>query len=113
MKYIFLVIPLVGLCFISSCRQQANKVDDEQLPQRIAVSVKDSVLLSLDKSPMDMIYFPEDYPKQKMMNPTLTNPVARAIYSRPQKKGKNNFCRFVIHPKPDSAIWRRVAAWSQ
>ena len=74
------------LCFISSCRQQANKVDSEKLPQRIEVSVKDSVLLSLDKSPMDMIYFPEDYPKQKMMNPKLANPVARAIYSRPQKR---------------------------
>ncbi len=78
----------ICLCFITSCRQQVNKVDDENKPLRIPVSVKDSVLLSLDKSPMDMIYFPEDYPKQKMVNPALTNPVARVIYSRPQKKGR-------------------------
>ena len=84
---LFFSVIFFCLFVITSCRQQVNKIDDKNLPQRIAVSVKDSVLLSLDKSPMDMIYFPEDYPKQKMMNPTLANPVARAIYSRPQKKG--------------------------
>lgn len=35
-----------------------------------------------------MSYFPEDYPKQKMINPDIANPVARVIYSRPQKKGR-------------------------
>lgn len=79
------------LCLFNSCKQQVNKVADENLPQRIPVSVKDSVLLSIDKSPMDMAYFPEDYPKQKMMNPQLTNPVARVIYSRPQIKGRPIF----------------------
>ena len=87
-KKLFFSVIFFCLFVITSCRQQVNKIDDKNLPQRIAVSVKDSVLLSLDKSPMDMIYFPEDYPKQKMMNPTLANPVARAIYSRPQKKGR-------------------------
>ena len=96
------------LCFISSCRQQANKVDSEKLPQRIEVSVKDSVLLSLDKSPMDMIYFPEDYPKQKMMNPKLANPVARAIYSRPQKKGRIIFADSL---STQNAIQRYGEAW--
>ena len=85
---LFFSVIFFCLFVITSCRQQVNKIDDKNLPQRIAVSVKDSVLLSLDKSPMDMIYFPEDYPKQKMMNHTLANPVARAIYSRPQKKGR-------------------------
>ena len=87
-KKLFFSVIFFCLFVITSCQQQVNKIDNKNLPQRIAVSVKDSVLLSLDKSPMDMIYFPEDYPKQKMMNPTLANPVARAIYSRPQKKGR-------------------------
>ena len=35
-----------------------------------------------------MSYFPEDYPKQKMITPNMANPVTRVIYSRPQKKGR-------------------------
>ena len=38
-----------------------------------------------------MIYFPENYPAQKMTDPALANPVARVIYSRPQKKGRPLF----------------------
>lgn len=35
-----------------------------------------------------MSYFPEDYPKQKMLTPDMPNPVARVIYGRPQKNGR-------------------------
>ena len=52
-----------------------------------------------------MIYFPEDYPKQKMMNPTLANPVARAIYSRPQKNGRVIFGELLEYGK----VWRMGA----
>lgn len=70
------------------CNQQSNKQVDINSNMRIPVSVKDSMLLSIDKSPMDMIYFPEDYPKQKMLTPDMPEPVARIIYSRPQKNGR-------------------------
>ncbi len=78
-------------CLFMSCSQQADKTANADIPGRIPVSVKDSILLSIDKSPMDMIYFPENYPAQKMIDPTLANPVARVIYSRPQKKGRPLF----------------------
>ena len=38
---------------------------------------------SVDLSPMDMSYFPVDYPKLKMANANMPPPVARLIYSRP------------------------------
>ena len=88
LKPVFTIAALLlasGLFF--ACKQkQGNTVTTETL--RIPVSVQDSSILSLDKSPMDMIYFPEDYPKQKMVTPNLANPVARIIYSRPQKNGR-------------------------
>ena len=88
LKSVFTIAALLlasGLFF--ACKQkQGNTVTNEIL--RIPVSVHDSSTLSLDKSPMDMIYFPEDYPKQKMVTPNLANPVARIIYSRPQKNGR-------------------------
>jgi hypothetical protein len=76
-----------GLFF--ACKQkQGNTVTAETKTMRLPVSVHDSSVLSIDKSPMDMSYFPEDYPKQKMVTPDMANPVARVIYSRPQKKGR-------------------------
>ncbi len=76
-----------GLFF--ACKQPTNKdATVETKTMRLPVSVKDSSVLSLDKSPMDLSYFPEDYPKQKMTTPNMAHPVARVIYSRPQKKGR-------------------------
>ncbi|MFM6925284.1 MAG: DUF2911 domain-containing protein [Ferruginibacter sp.] len=72
----------------SGCTQKEDNPGGRTKVMRIPVSVKDSLLLSVDKSPMDMIYFPEDYPKEKMVTPGMDNPLARLIYSRPQKNGR-------------------------
>lgn len=76
---------------VFSCTQKSNTVTIDTQSMRIPVSVQDSVLLSIDKSPMDMIYYPEDYPQQKMLTPNIPNPVVRLIYSRPQKNGRMIF----------------------
>lgn len=86
-------LPVAALAIIaitfSACTQKTdNKTNGGTKLLRIPVSVNDSLLLSIDKSPMDMSYFPEDYPKQKMVTPGITNPVARVIYSRPQRNGR-------------------------
>lgn len=82
---VFAMLPVL----FSACNQ---KTDDKPTAEtkilRIPVSVNDSLLLSIDKSPMDMSYFPVEYPKQKMATPNMANPVARVIYSRPQKNGR-------------------------
>jgi len=79
---------LITACLFVCCNRQANKPVDINTNNRIPVSVKDSLMLTIDKSPMDMIYYPEEYPKQKMMTPDMPEPVARVIYSRPQKNGR-------------------------
>jgi hypothetical protein len=80
---------MIASCLFFACKQkQDNTVSSETKTMRLPVSVHDSSILSIDKSPMDMSYFPEDYPKQKMATPDMANPVARVIYSRPQKKGR-------------------------
>lgn len=45
----------------------------------------------LDKSPLDIIYFPPEYPKLKMMGKVIAGPVLRIMYSRPQKNGRKIF----------------------
>jgi Protein of unknown function (DUF2911) len=85
----FLTVALLfSLGLFCACDQKTNTKPVEKTNMRIPVSVNDSITLSIDRSPMDMIYFPEDYPKQKMITPNLPNPVARVIYSRPQKSGR-------------------------
>ena len=90
-KGFLIVVFLFSMALFFACRQKTNKEPVEINNMRIPVSVNDSITLSIDKSPMDMIYFPDDYPKQKMITPDLANPVARVIYSRPQKNGRNIF----------------------
>ena len=46
---------------------------------------------SIDQSPMDISYYPPDYPLQKMKGTDSTGPIARVIYSRPHKKGRAIF----------------------
>lgn len=55
-----------------------------------------------DLSPMDMIYFPSDYPLKKMSGAFSTQPLARIIYSRPQKQGRNIFGSLIKYNEP----WR-------
>ena len=57
---------------------------------------------SMDKSPMDMAYFPTDYPVLKIQDKTPGPLVARVIYSRPQKNGRKLFGDLVEYGK----VWR-------
>jgi hypothetical protein len=59
-------------------------------------------VLPLDKSPMDMVYFPEEYPVLKIKEKMKEPPVARVIYSRPQKADRTVFGDLVEYGK----VWR-------
>ncbi|HET9430045.1 MAG TPA: DUF2911 domain-containing protein [Chitinophagaceae bacterium] len=56
----------------------------------------------IDISPMDMSYFPPDYPKLKMTNATAQAPLARIIYSRPHLQGRRLFPDILKYNEP----WR-------
>ncbi len=55
-----------------------------------------------DHSPMDMVYFPSDYPLQKMAGKISGPPFMRVIYSRPQKENRKIFDGLVKYDAP----WR-------
>ena len=64
-----------------------------------------SKMPALDKSPMDMSYYPNNYPVLKIQD-KLTEPLAaRVIYSRPQKNGRNIFGDLLEYGK----VWRMGA----
>jgi hypothetical protein len=80
MKELFL--PLLLLCTISVSAQQSPT--------------------DLDKSPLDISYWPANYPILKMTGKIAESPVARVIYSRPQKAGRDIFGGIVGYGQ----VWR-------
>lgn len=59
-------------------------------------------LPEVDKSPMDISYYPANYPILKIQNKTTEPLVARILYSRPQKQGRKVFGELVEYGK----VWR-------
>ncbi len=56
----------------------------------------------LDKSPMDMSYYPANYPVLRIQDKANEPLVARVIYSRPQKEGRTIFGGLVEYGQ----VWR-------
>jgi len=64
-----------------------------------------SKLPEMDKSPMDVSYYPNNYPILKIQNKATEPLVARILYSRPQKQGRKIFGELVEYGK----VWRLSA----
>lgn len=64
-----------------------------------------SKLPAIDKSPMDMAYYPANYPVLKIQDKASEPLVARVIYSRPQKNNRVVFGELVEY----NQVWRMGA----
>ena len=85
-----LVLSIAVLFFITSAL--TAQADATKLP-------------AVDKSPMDMSYYPENYPVLKIKDKAADVPVIRLIYSRPQKAGRVVFGELVEY----GIVWRMGA----
>lgn len=56
----------------------------------------------VDKSPMDMSYYPNSYPVLKIQDKVTEPLIARVIYSRPQRNGRKVFGELLEYGQ----IWR-------
>jgi hypothetical protein len=68
----------------------------------LAVTALAQDLPSVDKSPMDIAYYPTSYPQLKIRGKATDPLAARVIYSRPQKNGRTVFGSLVEYGK----VWR-------
>jgi hypothetical protein len=99
---------LILLLFLLSC----NAKEEKKEPIGRKEPVKDTLhpitpetvnaYAPVDASPMDMSYYPVDYPKLKMANSNLSLPVMRVIYSRPRLHGRKLFPNVLKYGEP----WR-------
>ena len=91
---------LFYVCLACNDEAGGNKVTVNPTP--LPPHNESAVQKGLDKSPMDMCYFPPDYPVLKIQNKVSGPPVARVIYSRPQKNGRVIFGNVVKY----GSAWR-------
>jgi hypothetical protein len=60
---------------------------------------------AIDKSPMDMAYYPANYPVLKIQDKATEPLIARVIYSRPQKNNRVVYGELVEY----NSVWRMGA----
>jgi len=68
----------------------------------MALPAQSGGLPPIDKSPMDMSYYPANYPVLKIQDKITETLVSRVIYSRPQKSGRTIFGGLVKYGE----VWR-------
>lgn len=95
---------LIGLsCTIWACEQKPSPGNNQvTINPAVGTPTDKQPPIGVDKSPMDMAYYPVDYPKLKMSKNTQEPLVARVIYSRPQKSGRTIFGDVLKY----GSIWR-------
>ena len=95
-------------CLSFGCAQEEKEAPVAEQPV-IPDSVKNqkpelavNPYAGVDVSPMDMSYFPVDYPKLKMANANIAAPVIRLVYSRPHLQRRALFNGILKYDEP----WR-------
>jgi hypothetical protein len=68
----------------------------------MVIHAQSTTLPPVDKSPMDMSYYPNNYPVLKIQDKVTEPLVSRVIYSRPQKAGRTIFGGLVKYGE----VWR-------
>jgi hypothetical protein len=90
-------IAILTVCFVASSVVAQTQTSLNTSTVQAAANVP-----ALDKSPMDMAYFPADYPVLKTKNKATQAPLARVIYSRPQRDSRVIFGELIEYNK----VWR-------
>ena len=68
----------------------------------ISTAQAQTTMPAVDKSPMDISYYPHNYPVLKIQDKISSPLLARVLYSRPKKEGRNIFAGLVEYGK----VWR-------
>lgn len=81
-------IPSLFCFFLAACNSITGNDEGNRKQQ---VIVAPNPYATIDKSPLDVSYYPVNYPMVKMEGKATDSLVARVFYSRPQKNGRKVF----------------------
>ena len=90
MKQFFLAISFLSLFNIYSCNTVTPKNTTTEKTTDSAKANNNPYVI-MDQSPMDMSWCPANYPIEKMKGNDSLKLIAKIIYSRPHKKGRQLF----------------------
>lgn len=77
------------LLLLTSCKNSTNQAQPSlNTKDTIKAALTGNKFQNIDQSPMDISYYPVEYPQNKMKGIVTTDAIARVIYSRPHKKGR-------------------------
>ena len=105
MKHFFSLLLMISLLACNNTKQDPippGKNDSNTQVTAVAPVNAFNPYSTVDISPMDMSYYPVDYPKLKMSGKTSQGPYARVIYSRPHLQGRVLFKDVLKYGEP----WR-------
>jgi len=101
---------LCALLFFVCCTNTSNKNNSSASSiESTKIPGGQNPFVSADQSPMDMSYFPKDFPILRMNGMSTDSLVARVIYSRPQVKGRPIFGEGNKFLVPYGKEWRAGA----
>ena len=99
-------LPFCLLLLLFSCNDNNNNKPATRVTNKkdttIIKSEAQNPYAPVDISPMDVSYFPSDYPIQKMSKKISAPPVMRVVYSRPHRQGRKIFGALLHYEEP----WR-------
>jgi hypothetical protein len=78
----------IGILFLSCKQKQETNPSRPPANPSAPTNKEPTITVNIDKSPLDMSYYPAEYPKLKMSGNVKEPLVARVIYSRPKKDGR-------------------------
>ena len=89
----YLTIFFSFACLIASCTAVSNNNNTPVVVTRPVIDPVNAYnpYTTVDKSPLDISYYPVNYPTQLMNGNDSATLLARVIYSRPQKNGRTIF----------------------
>lgn len=83
-------------------QEKPEQPNNFKTPEQPANNAPASSYSSVDISPMDMSYFPVNFPVLKISTDSAISPVMRVIYSRPHLSGRKLFKDLIKYNEP----WR-------
>lgn len=109
MKRVISCLHVIACVFLFvGCSTKKNKPEegsDTNSPDTTRINIparKPNPYAIVDVSPVDISYFPVEYPILKMEKATTTPPLARIVYSRPHLQGRKLFQNLLKYGEP----WR-------
>lgn len=82
------IVLFIGILYLS-CNQKPEPVpSNSPASASPGINQEPTITVNIDKSPLDISYYPVDYPQLKMSGNAKEPVVARVIYSRPKKDGR-------------------------